>query len=197
MWLKTKPDGTPSVDGMTKPYCYHIDQFSELQPVIHKVMEYSKAMGLDMIQGDHEDAPGQLELNFNFDVAEKTWHWDVNAVWSRNHAEQTFTGNVNAQRVQQALGPVAGCTGSCVPLNIFGGAGTITGSGLTVHYLDPLPPVEGVEGAAHFTREEFTADFTRGHIHGVQVDDELEPRDRFGSVAARGDVEQHNLVSPG
>ena len=34
------------------------------------------------------------------------WHWDVNAVWSRNHADQTFTGNVNAQRVQQALGPV-------------------------------------------------------------------------------------------
>jgi iron complex outermembrane recepter protein len=52
--------------------------------------------------------------------------WDVNAVWSRNRAEQTFTGNVNAQRVQQALGPVAQCTGSCVPLNIFGGAGTIT-----------------------------------------------------------------------
>ena len=29
-------------------------------------------MGLDMIQGDHEDAPGQLELNFNFDRAELT-----------------------------------------------------------------------------------------------------------------------------
>ena len=57
---------------MTKPYCYHIDQFSELQPIIHKVIEYGQAMGLDMIQGDHEDAPGQIELNFNFDRAEKT-----------------------------------------------------------------------------------------------------------------------------
>jgi iron complex outermembrane receptor protein len=28
--------------------------------------------------------------------------------------------------VQQALGPVSQCTGSCVPLNLFGGAGTIT-----------------------------------------------------------------------
>jgi hypothetical protein len=45
MWLKTKPDGTPSVDGKTKPYCYHIDQFAELQPVIHKVMEYSEGDG--------------------------------------------------------------------------------------------------------------------------------------------------------
>jgi len=72
MWLKLGPDGKPSVEGMTKPYCYHIDQFSELQPLIHKVIEYGEAMGLDMIQGDHEDAPGQLELNFQFDKAERT-----------------------------------------------------------------------------------------------------------------------------
>jgi len=72
MWLKLGPDGKPSVEGITKPYCYHIDQFSELQPIIHKVIEYSTALGLDMIQGDHEDAPGQLELNFNFDKAEHT-----------------------------------------------------------------------------------------------------------------------------
>ena len=72
MWLKLKEDGTPDVQGLTKPYCYHIDQFSELQPVIHKVIEYGQALGLDMIQGDHEDAPGQIELNFGFDRAEKT-----------------------------------------------------------------------------------------------------------------------------
>ena len=72
MWLKTNPDGTPSVEGVTSPYCYHIDQFSELQPVIHRVLEYCGRLGLDMIQGDHEDAPGQLELNFAFDRAELT-----------------------------------------------------------------------------------------------------------------------------
>ena len=72
MWLKLKEDGTPDVKGVTKPYCYHIDQFSELQPIIHRVIEYGQAMGLDMIQGDHEDAPGQIELNFNFDRAEVT-----------------------------------------------------------------------------------------------------------------------------
>ncbi|MQA63308.1 MAG: glutamine synthetase [Actinophytocola sp.] len=72
MWLKLNADGTPSVEGMTKPYCYHIDQFSELQPLIHRVIEYGTAMGLDMIQGDHEDAPGQLELNWQFDRAELT-----------------------------------------------------------------------------------------------------------------------------
>ena len=70
MWLKLNADGSPSVEGKTKPYCYHIDQFSELQPLIHKVIGYGQAMGLDMIQGDHEDAPGQLELNWQFDRAE-------------------------------------------------------------------------------------------------------------------------------
>ncbi len=55
-----------------------------------------------------------------------TWDWDFNVVYSENKAEQTFTGNVNAQRVVQALGPLAGCAAPCVPLNIFGGPGTIT-----------------------------------------------------------------------
>ena len=72
MWLKLDADGAPSVEGVTKPYCYHIDQFSELQPIIHKMVEYGQKLGLDMIQGDHEDAPGQIELNFGFDRAERT-----------------------------------------------------------------------------------------------------------------------------
>jgi glutamine synthetase len=71
MWLKKGPDGKPN-GGVTKPNCYHIDQFEELRPVFLRVIEYSQAMGLDMIQGDHEDAPGQLELNFTYDDALRT-----------------------------------------------------------------------------------------------------------------------------
>jgi len=66
MWLKRDENGNPD-GGYSKPYCYHIDQFESLRPVYMRVIEYSRAMGLDMIQGDHEDAPGQLELNTNFD----------------------------------------------------------------------------------------------------------------------------------
>jgi iron complex outermembrane receptor protein len=65
-------------------------------------------------------------LGGEFGVMGRTWYWDANAVLSENDAHQTFTGNVNAQRVQQALGPLADCTGTCVPLNMFGGAGSIT-----------------------------------------------------------------------
>ena len=66
MWLKRGENGRPD-GGFSKPNCYHIDQFESLRPVFMKVIEYARAMGLDMIQGDHEDAPGQLELNFTFD----------------------------------------------------------------------------------------------------------------------------------
>ena len=66
MWLKRGADGKPD-GGVTKPNCYHIDQFEELRPSFMKVVQYAQAMGLDMIQGDHEDAPGQLELNWTFD----------------------------------------------------------------------------------------------------------------------------------
>jgi glutamine synthetase len=68
MWLKRGEDGKPD-GGFSKPNCYHIDQFESLRPVFMRVIEYCNAMGLDMIQGDHEDAPGQLELNWTFDDA--------------------------------------------------------------------------------------------------------------------------------
>ncbi len=71
MWLKRDEEGKPA-GGFSKPYCYHIDQFESLRPVYMKVIAYSRAMGLDMIQGDHEDAPGQLELNFTFDDPMRT-----------------------------------------------------------------------------------------------------------------------------
>jgi glutamine synthetase len=71
MWLKKGADGLPD-GGFTKPNCYHIDQFESLRPVFMRVVEYGRAMGLDMIQGDHEDAPGQLELNFMFDDCLRT-----------------------------------------------------------------------------------------------------------------------------
>ena len=64
----------------------------------------------------------------SFNVGEHKWFWDVNGVYGLNDAHQLFTGNVNAANLARALGPVANCTGACVPFNIFGGA-TIGGAG--------------------------------------------------------------------
>ena len=58
----------------------------------------------------------------------REWYWDVNALYGLNTARQSFTGNVRADRVAVAIGPLATCnaTPGCVPLNLFGGNGSIT-----------------------------------------------------------------------
>lgn len=71
LWLKPGTEGRP-YDETTKPYAYHIDQFEQLSDVWLRVYDYAVAMGLDIVQGDHEDAPGQVELNFAFDEALRT-----------------------------------------------------------------------------------------------------------------------------
>lgn len=59
------------------------------------------------------------------DLGDK-FYWDASAYWSRNQADQIANGIVNSAKLEQALGPLAQCTGSCVPFNIFGGPGSIT-----------------------------------------------------------------------
>jgi glutamine synthetase len=71
MWLK-KPEDGKLPEGLTKPYCYHIHQFEELRPILLDVVDWGQRLGLDMSYGDHEDAPGQLELNFRFDRPVRT-----------------------------------------------------------------------------------------------------------------------------
>jgi glutamine synthetase len=50
---------------------YHAGSLETMRPVYQRVIRYATAMGLDMVEGDYEDA-GQLELNFHFDRAEQT-----------------------------------------------------------------------------------------------------------------------------
>lgn len=66
-----------------------------------------------------------LSASLSGDLGEN-WYWDANAFWSRNQADQLGFGIVNSARLEQALGPIANCTGTCVPFNIFGGPGSIT-----------------------------------------------------------------------
>ena len=65
-------------------------------------------------------------IDGQFQLFGQRWFYDLNAIYGINDARQLFTGNLNAAKLQQALGPVASCTGTCVPFNIFGGVGSIT-----------------------------------------------------------------------
>ncbi|HYJ30593.1 MAG TPA: TonB-dependent receptor [Allosphingosinicella sp.] len=69
---------------------------------------------------------GAATLDGSFEMGGSEWFWDVNGVYGQNEARQTVLGNVNAANLARALGPLAACTGDCVPFNIFGGAGSIT-----------------------------------------------------------------------
>ncbi|KPN17192.1 TonB-dependent receptor [Xanthomonas sp. Mitacek01] len=71
-------------------------------------------------------AAGGLEGTFQVGV--RTWNWDVNLVRSQSRAEQTNTGSYNIRRINEALGDPAVCAtiAGCVPLDLFGGPGTIT-----------------------------------------------------------------------
>lgn len=62
----------------------------------------------------------------SFEVFDRFFAWDVNYVNSVNSAEQRINGTYNIRRIANALGPIANCVAPCVPLNLFGGPGTIT-----------------------------------------------------------------------
>lgn len=60
-----------------------------------------------------------------FDMGERTFSWDANAVHTENEATQEFTNGYNVARIALALGDPAVCAAvpGCVPLDLFGGQG--------------------------------------------------------------------------
>jgi iron complex outermembrane receptor protein len=69
---------------------------------------------------------GVATLDGKFSVGTADWFWDVNGVYGRNDASQVFNGNINAAKLQQAIGPIANCTAPCVPFDFFGTPGSVT-----------------------------------------------------------------------
>ena len=106
------PDGTPN--RRTPNYSFIARRLVEAgqRTFTQKVDTYSLTATLD----------GKVPL-FGSD-----FYWDINGLYGDNRARQEFTGNVRADRVALAIGPLSTCnaTPGCVPLNLFGGAGTIT-----------------------------------------------------------------------
>ncbi len=104
------PDGTPN--GRTANYSFIARRLIEAgqRTFSQKVNTYS----------------GTVTVDGTFGMGDHQWYWDVNALFGVSQARQSFTGNVRADRVAKAIGPLAGCVAPCVPLNLFGGAGSIT-----------------------------------------------------------------------
>ena len=100
MWMK-RPTGSidpNEAEGITKPWCYHINQFEELRPIILDVIDYGEKLGINPTYGDHEDSPGQLELNFLFDRAVRTadnlsTYRQICAAVARKHTQEGTYGD--------------------------------------------------------------------------------------------------------
>ena len=90
---------------------------------------------------------------------ERTFFWDVNVATSKNEAEQTNYGSYNIRNIALALGDTdtsgATCatTPGCVPLNVFGGPGTITPEMLA--FIQPV-----VRDRSEQTLDQFTANIS-------------------------------------
>lgn len=128
-------DNTPN--GQTANYSEIARRLVEAGPrqYAQKVTTYYGAATLD----------GKLGLGGN------DWYWDVNGFLGHNKATQSFTGDVNAQKLAIALGPVARCnaTPGCVPFDIFGGAGSVTPAMLNyVGYTEHDSSTQSLAGAS-------------------------------------------------
>lgn len=55
-----------------------------------------------------------------------SWTWDAHYIYGQNNQEEMTTGLLNLTRINQALGDNCNATTNCVPLNLFGGFGSIT-----------------------------------------------------------------------
>jgi iron complex outermembrane receptor protein len=75
-------------------------------------------------------------LEGSFQAMDRYFFWDLTYTNAENEAVQTTFGSYNLQRIARGLGPIDECTGNCVPLNLFGGPGT-----LTPEMLDYIQPI--------------------------------------------------------
>ncbi len=111
-------------------------------------------------------------LTGSFNLGERDYYWDVNYSRGSNSATQTVQGTYNVAHIQRALGPVSQCTGSCVPLNLFGGPGTITPAMLAyIGYIEHDTSEQNIElytanlNGALFTLPAGELKFATGYEH--------------------------------
>lgn len=77
---------------------------------------------------------------------------------------EELTGRLDLALPSRAPGDVAD------PAPQVAASGKLVAKGLTVNYLDPLPPITGADGTASFTEQGFTADFGAAQIEGIAIE---------------------------
>ncbi|NKX05755.1 TonB-dependent receptor, partial [Alteromonadaceae bacterium A_SAG6] len=83
---------------------------------------------------DHFQFNGGFEGVIEF--ADREFFWDANYTYADITQNQLTDGLLNMNRVAQAIGDPADCTGECTPLNLFGGSSDIGEGSITQEMLD-------------------------------------------------------------
>jgi iron complex outermembrane receptor protein len=114
------------------PFGFSLDPATNFSLISRRLVEG----GPRLFEQDVDTTYFGTGLQGNFGVGEHDFYWDVNYANGINKAvQQQLTGATNARNIQRALGPLADCTGTCVPLDLFG-AGSITPEMLDyIHYV--------------------------------------------------------------
>ncbi|MGQ0587212.1 MAG: TonB-dependent receptor domain-containing protein [Gammaproteobacteria bacterium] len=82
-----------------------------------------------------------------FELMDQRYFWDFNLLSGRNRATQEVQGSYNIAHIERALGDPANCTAPCVPLNFWGGPGTITPQMLSyISFIENDRSVQGIDG---------------------------------------------------
>ncbi|CAM3033587.1 TonB-dependent receptor plug domain-containing protein [Pseudoalteromonas distincta] len=75
---------------------------------------------------EQNDTTYRAMVGFEGNIGDTSWVWDASYIYGKNSQDELTTGLLNLTRINQALGDNCNATTSCVPLNLFGGAGSIT-----------------------------------------------------------------------
>ena len=123
--------GNPLADGIVisgrnpyNPFGFDLDSADNLVLLARRPVEGGPRVFEQRVDTDYV-ATGLIGT---FETSWRTWYWDVNAMYSRSKAEQTNTGSYDLSHIALALGDPDACAAvsGCVPLDLFGGAGSIT-----------------------------------------------------------------------
>lgn len=75
---------------------------------------------------EQNDTTYRAMVGLEGSIGDTSWVWDASYIYGKNSQDELTTGLLNLTRINQALGDNCNATTSCVPLNLFGGAGSIT-----------------------------------------------------------------------
>lgn len=77
-----------------------------------------------------------FDLSGTFTALQAPWNWSLGTLWSSSQVQDTNYGRLNLSNLALALGNPTACTAvpGCIPIDVFGGPGTLTPSML--RYVD-------------------------------------------------------------